>query len=162
MLIVGFETTTTSYEALYTSRAVGGIGSYNVSLTQTTILYPTALAIFVSELYLDVFQNVQMSTYLPPHSCSGDGCLSTFILASLALVQPPPLPPSNYPKADSIFIHRLQGVQVEFWNSDQRENFTSNNCKIWGSNESAIEICIGQSFLDKNHLVAGLRAYNVR
>lgn len=159
-MIVGFETTATFYEALDTYPAVAGVGSYNVSLTQTSIILPPTAAIFVSDLFTDLLTSPLYATSLPPHSCSGAGCISSFILGSYGLIQPPPLPASNYSKADSIFLHRLQGVQVEFWDSDLGEQFTSNDCKIWGTNESAIEVCIRQSSFEKNYLVAGIRAYN--
>ena len=58
--------------------------------------------------------------------------------------------------ADSISIRGLQGVKVDFWDSDLGEQFMSEDCKIWGSNETAIEICLRQSSHEKNNLVLGI------
>jgi len=64
--------------------------------------------------------------------------------------------------ADSIFIPGLQGVKVEFWDSDLGEQLMSEDCKIWGINENAIEICIRQSSHKMNYLVLGIRPHYFR
>ena len=155
-MIVAFEQTATTYETLYTYPAAAGVSSYNVSLTQTSIIYPSVAAILVSNLFTNILTSPLAATSLPPHSCSEPGCISSFILGSYGLIQPPPLPASNYSMADSISIRGLQGVKVDFWDSDLGEQFMSEDCKIWGSNETAIEICLRQSSHEKNNLVLGI------
>lgn len=132
---------------------------FNSSLASVGILDPPVNAAFLIELYTNVLRNAGISTPLPPHSCSGDACVSTFIIGPIGLVQPPPPPIGSYSIADTIFVHRFQGVQVEFWDIDSHEQFTTNECQIWGFNSSAIEMCIGVSSLDGNYLVAGIRPH---
>lgn len=159
-LSVGFETTTVLYEPLFPFSAVAGIGPYNSSLATPEILEPTVAATFISELYPTMLHDAQISTDLTPHSCSGDGCLSTFIVGPIGLIQPPPLPISSYPSADTIFVHSLQGVETEFWDVDSRDRFNlTDDCKVWGTNDSAIQVCISASSLDKDHLIAGIRTH---
>lgn len=157
VLIIGFETTTMLYETQFTFPAVAGIGPYNASLAHADVLIPSVAATYVSEIYLDVLHSAQLSTSLPPHSCSGDGCLSTFVVGPVGFIQPPPLQSTNYSRADTIFVHRLQGVQIEFWDADHGEQFMIKDCKTWGTNNSAIQVCIGVSSVDKHYLVAGIR-----
>jgi hypothetical protein len=83
--------------------------------------------------------------------------MSHFFAGPAAFIQPSPPPISNVSDADVVFVHQLQGIQVEFWNVSSTDEVFGSDCKIWGSNYGAIQICIRSSSLNGSHfLISGI------
>src|SRR5277367_5101421 len=144
----------TTYEPLFTYAATAGIGSYNTSLIQPGVQNLPSVASWVFQYYPDLFEKLDFVYKLPSASCPTTWCESYLFVGDLTFIQPTPSQFNNISTANGIFVHQLQGLQVDMLVLASGEVETS-DCKIWGNNETAIQICIAKLTDSPNALVAG-------
>lgn len=141
----------TTYNPLFTYTATAGVGSYNVSLTQPDVNPPSTVANIVSQYYTDLYEKPDFGYQF---SCPTRGCGSHFFTGNIAFIQPNPIYFTNITTANYVFVRQLQGLQVDTLVLASGEVHAS-DCKIWGTNQTAIQICIADSTATPNALVAG-------
>ena len=57
---------------------------------------------------------------------------------------------------DTFIVNGVQGVHVDYWDVDEREEgWDTKDCKTWGTNHTALMICLRSSNVTENALVAG-------
>ena len=140
----------TTYNPLFTYAATAGVGSYNASLARPDVNSPSAIANSVSQ-YIDFYKRSDFGYQL---SCPTSGCGSHLFVGGTSFIQPKPIYFTNITTANYVFVHQLQGLQVDTLVLTSGEVQT-NDCKIWGSNQAAIQICIADSTASPNALIAG-------
>jgi len=118
---------------------------------------------YVDELYRNLFKNVQMATPSPPVLCNSyDECSSYLFPGPASLIIPTPVYISNFSDADAIQVYGSASVQIDYWKPNVSDQWSSADCRIWGSNESAIQICIGsQDYLISGTFTAFVQFINI-
>ncbi len=153
--MLGFVASITTYEPVFTYAATAGMGSYNVSLTQPVINIPSNTANVVSQYFMKLFKNTDFE-YELPLTCptNSSGCGSHLFVGDLSFIQPIPAYFNNVAAANVVFAHQVQGLQVDVLVLGSGEMKTS-DCKIWGNNQTAVQMCIANSTANPDALVAG-------
>lgn len=138
-----------------------GIGPFNASLAQgwkswvlSTYLvteFPTFLADSI------VSYPTSYAASHPPCVNNTQICHSSYFPGVLSIVSPSVFEVkfNESLNGDIFIVNQVQGVQVDYWEVDELEgNWTSDDCRTWGSNKSALMICLSTSKVTKNALVA--------
>lgn len=150
MTCLGFITTTTVYDPLYTFRASGGIGAYNASYP--AFWDPDNIAILASEVSSTVLSSGGGQVLLS----HGPGFSSHFLIGGLGFMQPlGEINGGNFPDADSVFAHQQLGVQTDLWDPVSEFVATTSDCKIWGIPLYALMLCIAPAPGNASALIAG-------
>ena len=57
---------------------------------------------------------------------------------------------------DSMIVKSSQGLQVDYWEVDPQEpSWEASDCQTWGDNRAALMLCLSESKVSANTLVAG-------
>ena len=149
-------TTITIYDPRFTYRASGGIGAYNTSLIRPDIFPPATIANIVSQYYIDLFRDTSLGVSLDTGPCplNEPVCGSHLFVGDYSFIDPTPSFITNFTDATVVFAHQLSGIQVDIVGLNSGE-VDASDCKIFGTNLSALQICITQSTTNPNGLLAG-------
>jgi len=151
-----------SYES-YTPVSAG-IGVFNASVinyydsqVQLQLLAFTQ----IPSLFYEPFWTYPMASSASS-TCSNPElqCVSYLFVGGVEVIAPYP---NNFlatqsTEADTIVVYGEQGVQVDYWELNSSDsNFTEADCQTWAttSGEFGFVLCIKESDLDRNNLVAG-------
>lgn len=139
-----------------------GIGPFNASLAEewkswvlSTYLV-TEFPTFLADSTVSYPTN-----YAASHSpCANNTqtCHSNYFPGVLGIVSPSVVEVkfNESLNGDTFIVNHVQGVHVDYWEVDKLEgNWTSDDCQMWGSNKSALRVCLSTSKVTKNALVAG-------
>ena len=132
------------------------IGSFQPSLASTW--NQTVTSFFFSTQVPSLSIEPLRTTTLNPvaKACYGSDCVSYFYSGGVASISPYIYLVPQSPDADTFIIQGEVGLQGDYWNISQAEQpFTSDHCQIWGDSDIAFSVCIKQSSLDQNNLIAG-------
>jgi hypothetical protein len=108
------------------------------------------------QYYASLFSDVRLSTKSDPIICSDyEGCVSYLFPGALAFIIPSPFSINNLSNADVIQVLESPGLQLDFWDLSPDDTFQPDtDCRTWGSNDSATQICISSV---QDHFIAGTR-----
>ena len=137
-------------------RVSAGIGAFNA--TYTNFGTPEEFAFLLVSQAPYLFYNVMKTYSISPitKECSTSDCISYFFSGGLGAVSPSPYLNSQFTEANTAVVYKEQGVQVDYWGISLNDSvLSSENCKSWGSYLGGFMICIKQSELNTNNLVAG-------
>lgn len=154
---LGFVTTITTYDPQFTYRASAGMGAYNTSLVQPDIIPPFDVASYVSQYYTTILRDTTFGVQLDrPTSCSPSElvCGSRLFVGDYSFIYPVPSFISNFTDATVVVAHQISGVQVDIVGVTSGDVDVS-DCKIFGTNFTALQICLTASPTTPNGLIAG-------
>lgn len=139
-----------------------GIGPFNASLAQgwKSWVLSTYLVTEVPTFLADITVSYPTSYAASHPPCVNDiqTCHSNYFPGVLGIVSPwvVGVKHNESLNGDTFIVNQVQGVHVDYWEIDELEgNWTSDDCRMWGSNKSALRICLSTSKVTKNALVAG-------
>ena len=150
LTFLGFISTPTVYDPLYTYRASGGIGAYNASYPPFTD--PNNDALLASEVSAAVLSTRSGQITLS----QGPGFSSHLLTGGIAFMQPiSEINGNNFSAADSVFAHQQLGTQIDIWYPVTQFVATAGDCKIWGIPSYALSLCIAPAPGNASALIAG-------
>ena len=138
------------------SNASAGIGVFNVTYAEFD--QPEVMALLLATQAPILFYDLAKVHSISPAAkeCLMQDCLSYFFVGGLVAVSPSPFVDTAFPEANIVIVYSEQGLQVDYWGISSNDSIiTSENCKVWGLTTYAFMICIKQSELNANNLVAG-------
>jgi hypothetical protein len=139
LMFLGFISTTTVYNTLYTFRASGGIGAYNVSYAEPSNWDPSEIVILVGELSATIFSSKGGAILLSQEPDRS----SHFLVGGFSFMQPTgAIFEGNFPNADSVFAHQQLGSQIDLWIPTSEVVINRSDCKIWSTQLDALQLCI--------------------
>ena len=150
LTFLGFISTTTVYDPLYTFRVSGGIGAYNASCP--AFLDSDNIATIADEVSDTIFSSSGGQILLS----QGPGFSSHFLTGGIAFMQPAgEITGKNFPDADSVFAHQQLGVQIDLSYPVSEFVATTGDCRIWGIPLYALSVCIAPAPGNTSALIAG-------
>jgi hypothetical protein len=150
LTFLGFISTTTVYDPHYTFRVSGGIGAYNASYAAFVDVDNTAT--IASELANTIFSSGGGQILLS----QGPGFSSHFLTGGLAFMQPiGEIVGKNFSDAGSVFAHQQLGVQVDLSYPVSEFVASTSDCRIWGIQGYALNLCIAPAPGNTSALIAG-------
>jgi len=138
--------------------ASAGIGAFDASFSEGYISEELAFTL-AEDVFYPLVNDPAVGCGIDSvtEACFGSDCLSRFFASSAQNIQPWPPSITQSPEADIFVVQDQQGFQGDYWDVDSAdESFTTNQCQAWGEeSEYGFMVCIKQSSLDRNHLIAG-------
>jgi hypothetical protein len=133
-----------------------GLSPMNASLLQTEYFNATAIDSFWW-YFPSMLTDSKVSGAVAPIACSGQPCSSFFLPGPLSVIQFDPTSPnvtnSFYPKATAFVQEDAPGYQIEYSDIIDDAPFTLPDCRVFGLDGLAIQICLKRSGMS---LLAGV------
>ena len=133
-----------------------GIAPFNASLAEPWVL---VLSIAATTQFPTLLVDRAISHPVNPVtadiSCTKSRCHSYYFPGRFGQISPSPRRQSYPPNADTFIVKRGPGVQLDFWDVSADFHWAPDYCRIWGTDEFAMTMCLTRSNVTKDALVAG-------
>jgi len=145
--LLGFVTGSTLYHTLYTYRASAGVGPFDPSIAQNYIGDPNFAAVVIQE-----FPNLWLDNTVQLMLQENNVSRTYFFPGGPSTVSPYPGVISGNWSTDVIVVHQVLSLQVEYDVNPPTGLLTVDDCKLWATNDSAVELCLANF---QHRIIAG-------
>jgi hypothetical protein len=162
LTLTGTVTYTSTYSVEDTFPVSAGIGVFNAS--QALLWKPSWLAYLFTCATFNLLFDTTSSVEIYPATCYGTPCVTYYFTGGVAFVDPDPFEdPSLFPNSDVIIVRKAPGLLVSYWDLNSAEDSSVNSsdveCGTFGAAAEAFQICLGFSYLNVDHVVAGSASF---